>query len=224
MKADRTMGEIADTFLILAESMSPAKITINMIVDTCGKNRKTFYYHFPDKERLILWIFRRDLGECLLSSHSPEQLIYQAPFRKDIGHCILHTETYPYYIHNESGFCALDHSSFFRCVGKTIDRRRQLYSYLVKEDREELLPQHLSELYKPAFRDDAHFILGNRYLKPRNVVFLADFFSNAFISLLVQLIKDPSQTNITDVFEVQGNLIHDAMRHEIEEQRLLRSL
>ncbi len=36
------------------------KITIKEIVDECGLNRQTFYYHFPDIFGLLEWMFQQD--------------------------------------------------------------------------------------------------------------------------------------------------------------------
>ena len=36
------------------------KITIKEIVDECGFNRQTFYYHFPDIFGLLEWMFQQD--------------------------------------------------------------------------------------------------------------------------------------------------------------------
>ena len=36
------------------------KITISLICEKCGMNRKSFYYHFQDKYALLHWIFDSD--------------------------------------------------------------------------------------------------------------------------------------------------------------------
>ena len=38
-----------------------SKITVSDIVDTCGVNRKTFYYHFSDIHALLQWMFREEI-------------------------------------------------------------------------------------------------------------------------------------------------------------------
>lgn len=40
------------------KQMSFPKITVSQIVDRCGVNRKTFYYHFSDIHALLCWMFR----------------------------------------------------------------------------------------------------------------------------------------------------------------------
>ena len=41
------------------------KITIKDIVEKCGVNRQTFYYHFEDADDLLEWIFEEDAGRVL---------------------------------------------------------------------------------------------------------------------------------------------------------------
>lgn len=41
------------------------KITVNDIARQCNINRQTFYYHFIDKEDLIEWICKEEMGSIL---------------------------------------------------------------------------------------------------------------------------------------------------------------
>ena len=41
------------------------KITVTKIVEECGINRQTFYYHFHDINDLCKWTFARDLKEII---------------------------------------------------------------------------------------------------------------------------------------------------------------
>ena len=42
-----------------------SKITINDIAASCNINRQTFYYHFLDKEDLVEWICKEEMGTIL---------------------------------------------------------------------------------------------------------------------------------------------------------------
>ena len=64
------MSEI--TKKILADTMREKmkvkplnKITIKEIVQDCGVNRQTFYYHFPDIYGLLEWMFQQDAAKLL---------------------------------------------------------------------------------------------------------------------------------------------------------------
>ena len=54
MNALSTMLLIADTFVALCDEMPLKKVSISDIIERTGKNRKTFYYHFENKDCLIV--------------------------------------------------------------------------------------------------------------------------------------------------------------------------
>jgi probable dihydroxyacetone kinase regulator len=56
-KPELTKSLIAQTLRDLMKSTSLDKISVQDIVAASGLNRKTFYYHFQDKQALICWIF-----------------------------------------------------------------------------------------------------------------------------------------------------------------------
>lgn len=49
----------------LMETAPLAKISIQEIVDHCGLNRQTFYYHFKDKFDLVNWIYYTEAVESI---------------------------------------------------------------------------------------------------------------------------------------------------------------
>ncbi|MDD4570321.1 MAG: TetR/AcrR family transcriptional regulator C-terminal domain-containing protein, partial [Tepidanaerobacteraceae bacterium] len=52
-----TKKALAASFMKLLNQTTLDKITIKDIVDKCGVNRNTFYYHFQDVYDLMDWIF-----------------------------------------------------------------------------------------------------------------------------------------------------------------------
>ena len=48
-----TKRALTSAFKELMVEMPFSKITVSMICERCGMNRKSFYYHFKDKEDLI---------------------------------------------------------------------------------------------------------------------------------------------------------------------------
>lgn len=56
-KPELTKQLIAQTLKKLMINMNLDKITVQDIVKACELNRKTFYYHFKDKQDLVCWIF-----------------------------------------------------------------------------------------------------------------------------------------------------------------------
>lgn len=111
MGSMNTMSLIAETFVSLTEHEPPEKIAVSDIVAASGKNRKTFYYHFVDKNHLIAWIFRCDLGMLLRKRFDENLLVYE------------HDETgkdplaqHPYYMFNKKGVRSLDQAGFFQTL------------------------------------------------------------------------------------------------------------
>lgn len=52
-----TKRALATSIKQLMEKVPLAKISIQEIVDNCGLNRQTFYYHFKDKFDLVNWVY-----------------------------------------------------------------------------------------------------------------------------------------------------------------------
>ena len=54
------------------------KITVKDLVEICGVNRQTFYYHFDDVYDLLEWVFEEDANRVL-----PHQVVYEH-WREDV--------------------------------------------------------------------------------------------------------------------------------------------
>ena len=62
---NRTKEMLAESLMKLIARRTLDKITIQDIVDDCGYNRQTFYYHFHDIYDLIDWIFAAQTQELI---------------------------------------------------------------------------------------------------------------------------------------------------------------
>ena len=62
---NRTKEMLAKSLMKLLARRTLDKITIQDIVDDCGYNRQTFYYHFHDIYDLIDWIFAAQTQELI---------------------------------------------------------------------------------------------------------------------------------------------------------------
>ena len=54
------------------------KITVKDLVEICGVNRQTFYYHFDDVYDLLEWVFEEDANRVL-----PHKVVYER-WREDV--------------------------------------------------------------------------------------------------------------------------------------------
>ena len=60
-----TKRALADSLKKLLTKRSLDKITVKDIVEDCGVNRQTFYYHFHDIYDLMEWTFQNKAEELL---------------------------------------------------------------------------------------------------------------------------------------------------------------
>lgn len=59
-----TKKALAKAMKDLLDSTSFSKISVSDICESCGMNRKSFYYHFKDKYDLMNWIFYTEFFEA----------------------------------------------------------------------------------------------------------------------------------------------------------------
>ncbi len=60
-----TKRALADSLKKTMKSKPFSKITVSEIIEDCGVNRKTFYYHFEDIYALLKWMFDEEAVEVV---------------------------------------------------------------------------------------------------------------------------------------------------------------
>ncbi len=60
-----TKKTLANTLKKLMQEKALSKITVSEIVNECGVNRKTFYYHFEDVYSLLIWMLEEEAVEVV---------------------------------------------------------------------------------------------------------------------------------------------------------------
>ncbi len=65
----KTKKALAESLKKLMRAKPFSKITVTEIVNDCGVNRKTFYYHFEDIYALLRWIFEEEAVNILKQFH-----------------------------------------------------------------------------------------------------------------------------------------------------------
>jgi probable dihydroxyacetone kinase regulator len=77
---NNTKKKLADALKILMSEKALEKITIQDIVNLCGMNRRTFYYHFQDIYELLDWFYHEEaLRQLEINSTYeswPNELLY----------------------------------------------------------------------------------------------------------------------------------------------------
>lgn len=217
MNALNTMLLISDAFVSLCEEMPLKKVSISDIVERTGKNRKTFYYHFENKDKLIIWIFRNDLGQVLQDRFPESALVYEEPSADSLSQ-------FPYYITQKSGVRSLDHAEFFECFAEVLEGRRSFYRQALVDNGPYALRNYLYTLYLDAMKRDIEIILSNRFMPRENIDFLAEFYTCAF---LYYYIRRCDQNGIDHLVPDSGpfaNIIHDSLEAQIKDAQMRRNL
>lgn len=65
-----TKKALANSLKELMKDISLNKISVKNIVDNCGLNRQTFYYHFQDIFDLVEWIYKTEAVESIAQYRS----------------------------------------------------------------------------------------------------------------------------------------------------------
>lgn len=209
---------LAESFAELAEVMPLERITVNMVVDQLGKHRKTFYYHFADKNQLIVWLFRYELACKLEEVFRPDQLVYEAPGGTYAA--------FPYCARNRGEGGRIYNAPFFDAAYGCFERRRAYYRNVFSQLGPGTLEHYLLELYKPAITDDIHCLIEREVSKHNaiiredmraridrgySVAFLADFFTGAFVSRYIQRLNYTSIGRTVEQVSPFENVIHDSL-------------
>lgn len=70
--ATTTKDALAAAFKKMMTIKPIGQITIKDLVELCGVNRQTFYYHFDDVYDLLEWVFEQDANRVL-----PKKVVYE---------------------------------------------------------------------------------------------------------------------------------------------------
>ena len=208
---------IAKTFIELCERSSIQKVSISDIVNETGKNRKTFYYHFDDKNSLIMWIFRYDMGMLLKDEFPESMLVYEDPNDDP-------KSQFPFYITKKSGVRSLNHAAFYDSFAKVLEGRRKFYHQALLENGPQSLRNYLYDLYLPAMVNDINIILSNRYLPEENIEFLAEFYTCAWLYYFIRKIDQPGNHELVSNVYPFNNIIHSSLEAEIKQAQMRRNL
>ena len=144
---------IVEAFIATVEAKSLRAVQVSRLIEELGINRNTFYYHFPSKYDVALYVFRTDLAQRLVEEFHDYELVY-APLSKSSD-----SESLPFYVHREIGARTLDFGDFFKALVRCVLARESFYRKLF-DQRESEFRSLVFELYQQAVASDLEFMLG----------------------------------------------------------------
>jgi len=208
---------IVEAFIERVEAGSLRSVQVARLIKELGINRNTFYYHFPSKYDVALYVFRRDLADALDSAFPKAELVY-APLSDELG-----AESLPFYVHREIGARTLDFGDFFKTLVRCVLTRPTFYGKLFKRGEPEFRSL-VCELYRPAVAKDLEFMLGGRYLPPSTL----ELFQHSYTQLVFETAEyylahtRDAEAMLDDTVNPFWNLPYEALVHGLQTHTIAR--
>lgn len=205
MSAPDTKVLIANTFIGMVTERPYEKVRISGLIEACQVSRTAFYYHFPNKVSIAMWIFRTDLTHALQNNLPASKLITCPVDERQ-------EDELPYYVHDEMGGHALDATDFFVSLSECLLKNVALYKSLLMDPSHEFCTQ-ITLLYTPAIIDDLAFMLGSRYLPEQTKGMLIEL-SVAHIINFIRFIVfriNPDETTNRQAITPFCNYLHESL-------------
>ena len=179
----KRLAEALET--LLAQKPFP-EITVRDIVEKCGVNRKTFYYHFADIHALLCWLFHERFSALMQTQH--ERTDYEL-LANGIMDYVEQNETMFLHLVDTVGEnslkCAL-RDDIRHLQNRIIGGIETCYAVSFKENFREFLVNFLSDALVGCLMD---WIRGQEYRKRETtILYLRDIFRAAIPGLINQKI------------------------------------
>lgn len=204
MEGAGTKHLIADKFIEMSMKKDPNRISVRDISNELGINRKTFYYHFPSKEVLIFWIFRRDVGRALKDRFPQSLLVFEpkdsTPYAK-----------YPYYVFISDENGRLRHEDFFILLSECLEARPYFYPALLKDSDLGSLQAYAFDLYNKAMYKDIEHIFEGTQIDPEAISFASEFYTAAFLGQITRRIISTKDCRTRKDLGPFDNIIHGSL-------------
>jgi probable dihydroxyacetone kinase regulator len=151
-KVDQTKRMFAEAIMELMHRKPLDKITVSDIISFCGASRRTFYYHFKDKQDLICWIFDWKVRTEVGVSDAIDEYGNRTYFINELLH----------HMYDNRGF----------------------YANALRSGAQNNLVSHLFNFIYNYRRQQISVVLDGRYMDPKGIKFLAEFFTHGIIGTI----------------------------------------
>lgn len=175
--SDKTKLMLANSLRELMKKKPLDKIKIHEIVDNCGFNRQTFYYHFHDIYALVEWIYQYDAAGLINEYNDSGDIILivtkildYAELHRDEILCVMNSKAQVYfinYVNNGLDHClksVIDHYSEDRKLGEkyrsfisgfyTFALSGVLFDWIKSGSSSKMSPQELVRMFEIVIGDN----------------------------------------------------------------------
>ncbi len=210
MGTSATKEAIVEAYIATVEAASPRAVQVAKLIKELGINRNTFYYHFPSKYDVALYVFRCDLAPELVSAF-PESELVSVPIGNGDDTPL------PFYVHREIGARTLDFGEFFKCLVRCVMKRPQFYGKLFDASDTEFRAL-VDGLSRPAVADDLHFALGGRYLPQCTFELFLHRYTAIIYDTATYFLKHSLEVAdmLDDAVNPFWNMPHESLVHELQ--------
>ncbi len=178
--AHLTQSHIANTFKNLAIQQPIRNVRIQAIVEASGVNRNTFYYHFADKQDLVIWIFRSEFAQIMEKEFPGQKLVCDTEIKGE-----KYTDL-PFYIDARSSACNLELGPFWFALARYLKGHPTYYTQVFSaEEESNSLSEYLHNIYFVQLQKDIRYELGEKEVPEKVVKFLSGYFSGAMLDYLI---------------------------------------
>jgi AcrR family transcriptional regulator len=195
---------IAANFKQLALKKPLYKINVRDIIDVCDINKNTFYYHFVDRDDLVIWVFRNELANLLRGSRFAE-LISDTALKND------RYRDLPFYVNMRNPEDDLNLASFWTLFGNYLYDNEAYYFNILRARGNSNLPKYIFSIYTWQFELDIRYLLGARRMAEQDVKFLAGYFCHGCLGWTLSGIRRHSPQVVWPDGGYK-NITHDIMR------------
>lgn len=202
----------------LAEKNPLDQISIQDIAEAGRISRKTFYYHFKDKQDLVVWIFRTELAEALVPWVSTVKL----QTRDDIGDSCFDL---PYFPDLASGDREKAFGTYTKCLRGYLLDNKSFYLNVFSSTSQNNLKNYFVESIYPYMLNGIEQLAGNEYILDVEKRTLAGMFTEAYAGGIIRwVVTGMKTTPITltieeNIYPISLLAMEAAVKHLIERHR-----
>jgi AcrR family transcriptional regulator len=211
---DHTNRHIADAFLSLTRRRPYQEITVTDIIEAAGCSRRTYYYHFKDKQDLVIWIFRSEFSEELKRVFPPISWVCDTELPDE------KYRNYVFYADMRTKNQKLDLSVLWRSMSGCLSKREWYYAQVLRSGEPNNLRDYLFRIYIRQLKKDIEYYLENNednLLSPDVINFFSEYFCNACLGWIINF-HSGIYTKFDEgaIYHSLGNLSHELMKYAVD--------